>query len=196
VNSKGKNTSMNAAPKQISRLPALPEPPSDPIAAEMFRKIEVQGRSILNVHRMSLHSPKFFHAQATYAGALRHDITLPRTLCEMVIVRTARLQNCPYVESVHARMAREAGVSDARLAALDKWETSDLFDKREKAALSHAELMATDGKSVDDAAFVAASAVFTPQEVMELSTLCGYYIGNCRCLNALGLVSESGDQDK
>jgi AhpD family alkylhydroperoxidase len=183
---------MDATPKQVSRLPALPEPPTDPLAAEMFRKIEAQGRPILNVHRMSLHSPKFFYAQATYAGALRHDITLPRALCEMVIVRTAQLQDCPYVHSVHVRMAREAGVSDEQLAALDEWEKFDLFDKREKAALCHAELMGTDGKSIDDAAFAAVSAVFTPQEVMELSTLCGYYIGNCRCLNALGLVPESG----
>jgi AhpD family alkylhydroperoxidase len=182
---------MSATPKQVSRLPELPEPPTDPMAAEMFGKIEGEGRLILNVHRMSLHSPKFFKAQATYAGALRHDITLPRTLCEMVIVRTAQLQNCPYVESVHVRMGRQAGVTDAQFAALDGWEKSDLFDKREKAALSHTELMATDGKSVDDAAFARVSAVFTPQEVMELSTLVGYYIGNCRCLNTLGLVPES-----
>lgn len=182
---------MNATPKQVSRLPALPEPPTDPIAAETFKKIEGQGRPILNVHRMSLHSPKFFRAQATYAGALRHDTTLPRTLCEMVIVRTAELQNCPYVHGVHVRMAREAGVSEEQLAALDKWEKSELFDKREKAALSYAELMAADGESVDDAAFAQVSAVLTPQEVMELSTLCGYYIGNCRCLNALGLVPEN-----
>jgi AhpD family alkylhydroperoxidase len=123
-------------PKPISRLPPLPEPPTDPIAAEVFRTIEAQGRPILHVHRMSLHSPKFFRAQATYAGALRNDISLPRTLCELVIVRTAQLQNCPYVFSVHVRMAREFGVSDARLAALDKWEKSELFNKREKAALA------------------------------------------------------------
>lgn len=181
---------MSTTLKQVSRLPALPVPPTDPIAAEMFRKIEAQGRPILNVHRMSLHSPKFFKAQATYAGALRHDITLPRTLCELVIVRTAQLQNCPYVKSVHVRMARESGVLEAQLAALDSWEKSDLFDKREKAALSHAELMATDGKSVDEATFAQALEIFSPQELMELSTLCGYYIGNCRCLNTLGLVPE------
>lgn len=183
--------SMSTAPRQVSRLPALPEPPADPVAAEMFRKIEGEGRPILNVHRMSLHSPKFFRAQATYAGSLRHDITLPRPLCELVIVRTARLQNCAYVESVHVRMARECGVPAAQLAALDGWATSGLFDRREKAALSHAELMATDGKAVDDAAFARALDTFSPQELMELSTLCGYYIGNCRCLNALGLVPES-----
>jgi hypothetical protein len=51
--------------------------------------------------------------------------------------------------------------------------------------------MATDGKSVDDAAFAWIAAVFTAQEIMELSTLCGYYIGNCRCLNALDLIPES-----
>jgi AhpD family alkylhydroperoxidase len=182
---------MSTTPKPISRLPPLPEPPTDPIAAEIFRTIEAQGRPILHVHRMSLHSPKFFRAQATYAGALRNDISLPRTLCELVIVRTAQLQNCPYVFSVHVRMAREFGVSDARLAALDKWEKSELFNKREKAALAYIELMATDGKSVDDAAFAWIAAVFTAQEIMELSTLCAYYIGNCRCLNALDLIPES-----
>ncbi len=182
---------MNAATKPISRLPRLPEPPADPLAADMFRTIQGHGRPILNVHRMSLHSPKIFHASATYAGALRRDISLPRTLCELVIVRTAQLQSCPYVLGVHIRMARECGVSDAQLAAIADWETSALFDKREKAALAHVEGMATDGTSVDDAAFARLAAVFTPQEIMELSTLCGFYIGNCRCMNALGLVPEA-----
>jgi AhpD family alkylhydroperoxidase len=182
---------MNTVPKKVSRLPALPEPPTDPLAAEMFRKIEAQGRRILNVHRMSLISPKYFHAQATYAGALRNDTLLARDLAEIVIVRTAELQHCPYVLSVHQRMGRDAGVSDAQLAAIGVSATSDLFTPRERAALAYTELMATDGKSVDDAAFAAVSKVFNPQEVMELSTLVGYYIGNCRCLNALGLVPES-----
>lgn len=182
---------MHAAPKKVSRLPALPEPPTDPLAAEMFKKIQAQGRPILNVHRMELISPKFFHAKATYAGSLRNDITLPRTLCELVIVRTARLQNCPYVHSVHVRMGRDCGVPDGQLAVLDDWKNSDLFDERERAALAYTELMATDGKSVDDVAFAAVSEVFTPQEVMELSTLVGFYIGNCRTLNALGLAPET-----
>ena len=101
----------SAPPKSISRLPLLPEPPTDPIAAEMFKTIESHGRSILNIHRMEVHSPKFFSAQARFAGALRNDTVLSRALSELIIVRTAMQQNCPYVFSVHTRMARDCGVS-------------------------------------------------------------------------------------
>jgi len=182
---------MTTSFKQVSRLPAQQEPPIDPIAAEVFRNIEAHGGRILNVHRMSLNAPKMFRATAAYAGAMRRDMSLSRELCELVIVRTAQLQNCPYVLSVHVRMARECGVTEGQLAALDTGTSSDLFDQRERAALAHTELMATDGKSVDDAAFARLAAVFNPQEIVELSTLCGYYIGSCRCLNALGMLPES-----
>ena len=84
----------NPPTKPFSRLPLLPEPPTDPIAAEMFAAIKAQGREILNTHRMEVHSPKFFKAQATFAGALRRDTVLSRELSELVISRAAMLQNC------------------------------------------------------------------------------------------------------
>jgi AhpD family alkylhydroperoxidase len=181
-----------ATSKRISRLPALPEPPADPIAAEMFDTLLSHGRKILNVHRMSLNSPKYFRAQATYAGALRRDTVLSRTLQEIVIVRAAQLQDCAYVEGVHVTMGREAGAGDRQLAAVAEWRKSpELFDEREKAALEYTELMATDGSKVDDAAFEKASRTFSPLEMMELSALVGYYIGNCRFLNAVGLMPET-----
>jgi AhpD family alkylhydroperoxidase len=178
--------------KAVSRLPALPEPPTDPIAADIFRGIEGHGGRILNIHRISVHAPKMFRAQSGFAGALRRDISLSKALCELVIVRTAQLQRCAYVESVHAPVARRVGVSDAKLAALADWQGSALFDGREKAALAHVELMANDGKSVDDASFARLSEIFGPEEIVELSTLCGYYIGTCRMANALGVVPEAG----
>jgi AhpD family alkylhydroperoxidase len=183
---------MTRAPtKSISRLPTLPEPPTDPIAAEMFRSFEARGRKILNIHRMEMHSPKFFKAQGTFAGALRDDTVLSRPLSELIIVRTATLQNCAYVVSVHTRMARDCGVPEGQLQALNKWQTSSLFNEREKAALAFTDLMATDGKSVDDAAFGRAADIFSSQELLEIATICGFYIGNCRRTNALGLVPET-----
>ena len=88
-------------------------------------------------------------------------------------------------------MGQDCGCPDAKLDALGDWKNSALFDEREKAALAFTDLMATDGQSVDDAAFTRAASIFNSQEMLELATMVGYYIGNCRRVNALGLQPEA-----
>lgn len=62
---------------------------------------------------------------------------LPRALREQVIVAVAQVNACRMCEHAHTRMALEAGVSDAELAALENMDET-AFDRRTWLALAHA----------------------------------------------------------
>lgn len=62
---------------------------------------------------------------------------LPRPLREQVIVAVAKVNACRMCEHAHSRMALEAGVSDAELAALADMDPS-AFDRRTWLAIVHA----------------------------------------------------------
>ncbi|MBT8468517.1 MAG: carboxymuconolactone decarboxylase family protein, partial [Deltaproteobacteria bacterium] len=62
---------------------------------------------------------------------------LPRALREQIIVAVARVNACRMCEHAHTRMALEAGVSDAELAALEGMDPS-AFNRRTWLAIGHA----------------------------------------------------------
>ena len=62
---------------------------------------------------------------------------LPKALREQVIVAVAQVNACRMCAHAHSRLALEAGVSDAELAALEKLDAA-AFDRRTWLAIAHA----------------------------------------------------------
>jgi AhpD family alkylhydroperoxidase len=62
---------------------------------------------------------------------------MPRALREQIIVAVAKVNACGMCEHAHTRMALEAGVSDAELAALENMDET-AFDRRTWLAIAHA----------------------------------------------------------
>ena len=59
----------HAAEEQVSRLPRVPNPPTDPIVKEMWDQTRARGGQILNLHLMMGNAPKIAKAEQdlTYA---------------------------------------------------------------------------------------------------------------------------------
>lgn len=70
-------------------------------------------------------------------GAIWIGGRLPPALREKVIVAVAQVNACRMCEHAHTRMALEAGVSDAELAALENMDES-AFDRPTWLAIAHA----------------------------------------------------------
>jgi alkylhydroperoxidase family enzyme len=64
---------------------------------------------------------------------------------------------------------------------------SDLFSPRERAALTFAELMATDHHKVDDAVFAELRRHFSEAEVVELGVATALFVGLGRFNAILGI---------
>jgi 4-carboxymuconolactone decarboxylase len=177
------------AKSPISRVGGAPEEPGDPDLAEMFRRIRASRGHVLNIHRVVGHAPKMLRAQAAYARALREESSLPRGLQELLILRVAQVNDSAYEQSVHRPIAIDCGVAQEKIDALSAWRASSLFDARERAALGLTEQAARSGEVTDDV-FATVRGVFSPQEMIELTALIAWYVGNARFVRALQVASE------
>lgn len=180
---------MADAERPVSRLPALTNPDADPILGEMFRRILTHRPRVLNIHRTVGHAPKMLRAQASYAGSMRDESSLPRDFQEVIILRVAQINNSEYEQSAHRPIAKGLGVSAEKIAALPSWRDSKLFSTRERAALAYVE-QAASSNGVDDATFDATRAEFSPQEIVEMTALVAWYTGNARFVRALRIEPE------
>ena len=180
---------MTQSDSPLSRIGATSETPEDEILADMFGRIRARRRPILNIHRVVGLAPKLLRAQAAYASSLRDESSLPRDLQEVLILRIAQVNNSAYEQSVHRPVAAACGVTPQKIAAVAAWRDSKLFDARERAALAYVEQAAVGGE-VDEATFAATRQHFSPQEMIELTALIGWYVGNSRFVRALRILVE------
>ena len=66
-------------------------------------------------------------------------------------------------------MGRDAGITDEQLEDLAAFETSPHFDRREKAVLRYAEGMTRTPADVSDAVFDEIQALFSTEQIVELT---------------------------
>ena len=98
---------------------------------------------------------------------------LEQSLVTLVKLRASQINGCAYCLDMHAREAREAGETSARLDVVGAWRgVDDRFTPRERAALALTEqvtLISLDG--VSDAVWADANAAFTERELGTLITV-------------------------
>jgi alkylhydroperoxidase family enzyme len=82
--------------------------------------------------------------------------------------------------------ARQAGLTEVKIKALDDL-ASPLFSERERAALTFAELMATDHHTIDDAVFAELERHFSRAEIVELGVHTALFTGFGRFNAVVGI---------
>jgi alkylhydroperoxidase family enzyme len=181
---------MRAQDTSVSRLPPLPNP-SDPYLKEMFAKIRAKGGQPLNIHFVQGFAPKLAKVRLDMAYALRYDLVTPALLREMAIVRTAQILHSDYELAGHVALAKSCGMTDAQIAALPNWRSSDLFDAKQRALLAYTEAVDDKGGEVDDATYDAFAEQFSPQEIVELTITIVTYYGTGQLTKALKVKEEN-----
>ena len=73
--------------------------------------------------------PKLARAYLRFGGYLLTSSTLPARIREQAILRVAHRRGCTYEWTHHVRIAQQAGLSDAEIAAARTGETNDEFDR-------------------------------------------------------------------
>ena len=143
---------------------------------------ELWGKPV-NLYRALGNHPGLAAAWTEFANAIRHDSKTPRALRELMILRTAQIARSEYEWAHHLRMARHAGVPEAKIAALAGWRASALFDARERAALALTE--AVMACNVTDEVHAEVKKQFSDAEFVELSLTAGFYAMVSRMLDAM-----------
>lgn len=88
---------------------------------------------------------------------------------ELCRIRIAALLGDEEAARSRTPVAATAGVDEAKVAALDAWDTSPLFDACERACLAFAEQFTVSVGHVGDADVQALLEHLSPQQVMDLS---------------------------
>jgi len=70
---------------------------------------------------------------------------------------------------INSAVGRDAGISDEQLEEIVVFETSRLFDRRERAVLRYAEGMTRTAAEIPDAVFEELQTFFTTEQIVELT---------------------------
>ncbi|HEX2173835.1 MAG TPA: carboxymuconolactone decarboxylase family protein [Dehalococcoidia bacterium] len=159
--------------------------------AALIEQIKGERGSLLKLYHLLLTSPEFARGWLGLGTAARNKSSLDEKLRELVILQIGRHFGAAYVWSTHVAIARRAGATDEQLAALPAPPSSPHFTERERTALEYAQVM-TDQVRVPDELFERVRALFSPQELLELTVTAGFYNCVCRVVIALRLHEEPG----
>jgi AhpD family alkylhydroperoxidase len=116
---------------------------------------------------------------------------LPRALREQIIVAVAQVNACRMCEHAHTRMALEAGVSDAELAALENMDES-AFNRRDWLAIAHARerTQAKFAPVLEDASHEGLSEALGTQALRDVEAVARVMTVANRIANTLNALSD------
>jgi AhpD family alkylhydroperoxidase len=173
----------------MARVPLIEEDNLE--LADLIKKIRgARGGRLINIYRLMLHSPALAEAWFNLNQAARYGTEIDGQCRELVIMRVAMLNRCDYVLKTHvAQYALKEGLTREQVDRLGDWNSSTLFDAKQRALLAYCDAMTRD-IDVDDGVFAEARKHFTERQTVELTMLIGAYNMLTRVLNALKVDPE------
>lgn len=135
--------------------------------------------------------PRAFLALTLLYRALdRAASPLEAELRSLVQVRVSQINGCGFCVDLNSAAALERHAAHGKLAALEDFERSPLFDARERAALAYAEAMTDSRLRVDDALFARVRRELDEEEIVELTALVAFQNLSSKFNAALGVPAQ------
>jgi 4-carboxymuconolactone decarboxylase len=138
-----------------------------------------------------VHAPGVGRHLSALGGRLRFKTSIPRRLSELAIITVGAGWKAEFEWWVHARMAREHGVSDVVLDAIGRGDDPP-FDADDERAIYTVALQLTGTGQLDQGAYDAAQRLLGDEGMVELVALCGYYTLISYVLNAFAVPLPAG----
>ncbi|HMO48478.1 MAG TPA: carboxymuconolactone decarboxylase family protein [Rubrivivax sp.] len=139
-------------------------------------KALIGSRPPLNLYRMLPHAgPALAEGFLRMGGALLRGNEIDAKLREIAILRTGILSRASYEVHQHKRVARNAGLSEAKIAALEAGADTSALDETEKLVLEFVDKLFHDVKAPDEL-FGRISAKFNARQTAELVFTVGFYM--------------------
>ena len=149
-------------------------PGSRPELAELEWQILQERGRISTLYRVLLNSAPLARGWEALFTAIRNRASLPARLRELAILRIAGLNGARYEFDAHVRHAREAGVSDEAIAALESGIVSNTLAPLDRLVLELTDAMTRD-IAVPDALFERVREHFDAEKLVELvATIAAY----------------------
>src|ERR1035441_7253271 len=83
------------------------------------------------------HQPKMMMGMGRFNQAVRKGMAVDERIKNLVELKGAQMIGCEFCVDLGSQICRNSGFSDEELLALPRYQSSDLFTDREKAALNY-----------------------------------------------------------
>ena len=175
----------------MSRAPAVNKEQLSPEDQPYYDEIAESRGSIRGPYGVLLHSPKLAARVAATGAYVRFESDLPNDLKEIVILATAREIRAQYEFSAHARLAREAKVSEGTISAIAQGVAPSGLSGDEELVVKYAQELLRDHK-ISDTTFDAVKDRFGIRGTVDLTALIGHYLLVGQVLAAFDVELPSG----
>lgn len=146
---------------------------------------------VLEPSRLWGRSPKVFTALALLYGALdRRSSPVDPVLRTLVTVRISQVNACSFCVDINSATALKRGLAEEKLVDIASWETSDLFDERERAVLGYAEAVTYTDRQPEPPHFEALHQWFDDDGIVELTALIAFQNLSSKFNAALGVPPQ------
>ena len=119
-------------------------------------------------------------------GAYQESI-LPAEERELARMRIAQINDCIACSDFRAPSVLEAGIEPELYENVTAYATYPGYTPRQRLAIEYAERFAIEHASIDDAFFVRLRAVFSDEEILDLTLCVAVFLGLGRTLTVLGV---------
>ena len=117
------------------------------------------------------HRPKMMIGMGLFNQAVRSGKAVDERIKNLVELKGAQMIGCEYCVDLGSQICRNSGFSDAELLALPRYQSSDLFTDREKAALDYAVAVMRTPVEVTDELFARVRSHFDDRQLVEITAL-------------------------
>jgi 4-carboxymuconolactone decarboxylase len=121
-----------------------------------------------------VHAPGVGAEMSALGAEVRFRTSIERRLTEVAIITVGARWQAEFEWWAHARMAREHGVPEAVVSAIQAGAQPPFEAEDERVVYDVARELASSGR-VSPAAYAAARELLGDQGMVELVTICGYY---------------------
>jgi alkylhydroperoxidase family enzyme len=157
----------------MSRVPVVPQ--SDlPEFEQAFSLYEKHMEMVPNTALLVAHRPAILRAliELTYATTGTEGTVVDRPLKQAMFFLASKTRSCDHCQAHTGRNLALMNIPSEKIAAVWEFETSPLFDDRERAALRLARDSAFVPNEVTDEHFVELRKYFDDEQLVELVCTC------------------------
>lgn len=159
----------------VERLPPIADAELSQEQREAAGQFQAgRGYAVHGPFAVMLRSPEVMLRAKAMGDYLRFRNVLPRRVSEMVILITAREWTQQFEWTYHYRYAMEAGLAPEIADAIGEGRRPQSMAEDETVAYDFA-IELHHRKSVSDATYARALALFGERGIIDLTGICGYY---------------------
>lgn len=146
----------------------------------------MRGADTNNALSTLAHHPALAKAFLRFNVHLLTSSTLPPRIRELAILRVAHRRQCAYELSHHVGMAKDEGITDDQIAAVQRGEGLDAFDQAVITAVDELE----DKSEMSDRTWAALGERLNDQQRMDFVFTVGCYALLAMAFNTFGIELE------